>query len=223
MGPVPVVMIHEDGEDPLEVLLIQDQQPVKMSTASMLRRCASRNSRHVIPRRVPTGPRPAVRSQVRTVVAETGNPQALQLANDALITPARIVSREAHDESSDLRANRRATGLTRVCPTLRHQAAVPGKQGRRCDDEGPPACARQEPAGRRQDDPVGPCQRRAAGSSPEDGEFVPQHDDFQFLEIVRANAQSNNLQNPSKHHVTKREEHEASSVGRQPSYSTHPP
>jgi hypothetical protein len=29
MGPVPVVVIHEDGEDLLEVLLIQDQQPVE--------------------------------------------------------------------------------------------------------------------------------------------------------------------------------------------------
>src|SRR5262245_22651063 len=28
-------------------------------------------------------------------------------------------------------------------------------------------------------------QRRTTGLSPEDGEFVPKHDDFQFLELVR--------------------------------------
>src|SRR6266446_8123486 len=91
---------------------------------------------------------------------------------------------------------------------------MPRKEGRRRDDEGPPACARQEPAGRREEEPVGPRHRRTAGSSPEDGEFVPQHDDFQFLEIVRAKAQGSELKNPPKHHVTKREEHEASNVAR---------
>jgi hypothetical protein len=48
---------------------------VKKSTASMLRWCARTNSRHVIPRRVPTGPRPAFRSHVRTVVADTTMPR----------------------------------------------------------------------------------------------------------------------------------------------------
>ena len=28
MWPVPVVMVHEDNEDPLEVRLVQNQQPV---------------------------------------------------------------------------------------------------------------------------------------------------------------------------------------------------
>jgi hypothetical protein len=45
---------------------------------------------------------------------------------------------------------------------------------------------------------------------------VPQHDDFQILEIVRSKAQGRELENPPKHHVTEREEHEASSVARQP-------
>jgi hypothetical protein len=44
---------------------------VKKSTASRLRRCTRTNSRQVIPPRLPAGPRPAGRSQVRTVVAET--------------------------------------------------------------------------------------------------------------------------------------------------------
>jgi hypothetical protein len=48
-------------------------------------------------------------------------------------------------------------------------------------------------AGRREEEPVGPRHRRTAGSSPEDGEFVPKHDDFQLLEIVRPKAQGRKL------------------------------
>ena len=47
---------------------------VKKTAASMLRRCARTNSRHVIPPRMPTGPRPAARRQVRTAVAATTMP-----------------------------------------------------------------------------------------------------------------------------------------------------
>src|ERR687888_573926 len=48
---------------------------VKKSTARRLRRCVRRNSRQVIPPRFPAGPRPALRSHVRTVVAETPIPR----------------------------------------------------------------------------------------------------------------------------------------------------
>jgi hypothetical protein len=44
----------------------------------------------------------------------------------------------------------------------------------------------------------------------DNGEFVPKHDDFQFLEIVRPKAQGSKLWNPPRHHVTERDEHEAS-------------
>src|SRR5262245_11454485 len=57
---------------------------------------------------------------------------------------------------------------------------------------------------------VGPRHRRPAASSSEDGEFVPQHDDFQVLEVVRPNAEDCQLQYPPKRHVAKREEHETS-------------
>lgn len=75
------------------------------------------------------------------------------------------------------------------------------------------------PAGGRENEPVGPHHRRTAGSSPEDGEFVPKHDDFQVLEIVRPKAQGRKLRDPPKHYVTEREEHETSSVARPPPYS----
>jgi hypothetical protein len=111
--------------------------------------------------------------------------KAFQFADDTLITPLRIVSRETDHQRPDLTAERRAPGSTRICPPLRNQASMPAKQCPRCDDEGPPACTRQEPADGREEEPVSPRHRRTAGSSPEDGEFVPKHDDFQLLEIGR--------------------------------------
>src|SRR5262249_51518456 len=52
--------------------------------------------------------------------------------------------------------------------------------------------------------------RGPAASASEDGKFVPQHDDFQVLEVVRPNAQDRKLQYPPKRHVAEREEHETS-------------
>jgi hypothetical protein len=59
---------------------------------------------------------------------------------------------------------------------------------------------------------------RIAGTagSPEDGEFVPKHDDFQVFEVVRSNAQDSELKNPPKNDVTEREEHEPSRAARKP-------
>jgi hypothetical protein len=85
---------------------------------------------------------------------------------------------------------------------------MPAQEGPRRDDERRPAGARQEPAGGREEESVGQRHRRTAGSSSQDGEFMPKYDDFQFLEVVRPKAQGSKLQNPPKHHVTEREEHE---------------
>ena len=101
------------------------------------------------------------------------------------------------------------------------QAPMPAQQRRRRHDEGSPACAREEPAGRREEEPVGPRQRRTADSSPENGELVLKHDDLQLLEIVRPKPPRSKLQNLPKHHITEGEEHDASSVGRQTAYPTH--
>ena len=70
---------------------------VKKSTASVLRRCARKNSRQVIPLRVPAGPRPTARSQLRTVVARDRHAEAFQFTDDALVPPPRVVSRETDD------------------------------------------------------------------------------------------------------------------------------
>ena len=46
----------------------------------------------------------------------------------------------------------------------------------------------------------------------EDGEFVPQYDNFQVFELVRPNAPDRELQDPPKRRLTQREKHETSDV-----------
>jgi hypothetical protein len=77
------------------------------------------------------------------------------------------------------------------------------------DDEGTPTAFRQEPAGRRKEEPVGPPHRRPR-NAPKDADLVTQHDEFQFLEFVRLATQDNELQNSPKDQVAEREKHEAS-------------
>jgi len=117
------------------------------------------------PPRVPTGPRPAARSQLRTVVAETAMPRPFNSPTMPLITPPRIVSSETNNQCADLTAERRAPGSTRIRPSLRHQVSMPAKQRPRCDNEGPHS-ASGAGAGWR------PRGRAGRTTSAPDGEFV---------------------------------------------------
>src|SRR5207244_7328433 len=82
--------------------------------------------------------------------------EAFQFADDALVPPPRVVSRETDDQLADLTADWTPPDSMRVPPTLRHQAPMPTKQRRGRDDEGSPAYPRQEPTRRREEEPVGP-------------------------------------------------------------------
>jgi hypothetical protein len=73
-GQVYTTAAQLDEEEDVEPCS-QSVSTVKKSTANRLCRCVRTNSRQVIPRRVPDGPRPAALSHVRTVVAETGMPR----------------------------------------------------------------------------------------------------------------------------------------------------
>jgi hypothetical protein len=61
---------------------------------------------------------------------------------------------------------------------------MPAKESRRCDDEGRPARPRKKSAGSGKYKSVKDCYRRALVVPPKDGQFVAQHDDFQFLPLV---------------------------------------
>ena len=70
-------------EDDGDVLLRHMVSTVKKSTtASIVRACVRKNSRHVDSPRLPAGPSPAPRSTLRTVVADTLDSEPLQLADD---------------------------------------------------------------------------------------------------------------------------------------------
>ena len=68
---------------------------------------------------------------------------------------------------------------------------MPAKEGRRCDDEGRPARVRQQSAGSGKHKAIKGWYRRAPGLAPKDGQFVPQHDDFQFLPLVSPHGEGN--------------------------------
>src|SRR5262249_20991546 len=115
--------------------------------------------------------------------------KALQFADDPLIAPPRVLTRETENECSNLTTHGRATSRARIRPALRYQVPMPSQQCRRCDNEGLPACTWQKSAGRGEENPINGSYRRPAGSAPEDRQFVPQHDDFQVLKLVRPSAQ----------------------------------
>jgi len=113
-----------------------------------------------------------------------GEPKPLQLANDSLIAPARILPGQPQDQFAEFRVERWATGPLRICPTLGNQAPMPGQQRLRRDDQRRPPSARQQPARGREEETVGPRHPRSGLSPPEDGELVSEHDDLELFEVV---------------------------------------
>lgn len=110
--------------------------------------------------------------------------ESFKIPNDTLISPARVFSREPDDQIPNFGTNRRLAGTTWRRPSFRDQAPMPTEQRGRRDEERVPACAGQEAARRRQEQPLGRRHRRTLRLPTEDAEFVLQHDDFQFLEVV---------------------------------------
>jgi hypothetical protein len=99
-----------------------------------------------------------------------------QVEGEAQTLPPRVLSRETEHQLSNLTPHCRATtNRMRAGPPLRDQAPMPAKEGRRCDNEGRPARARQKSAGSGREKPVKSCYRRTPGLAPKDGQFVPQH------------------------------------------------
>ena len=130
--------------------------------------------------------------------------KTLQLADNPWIAPPRVFSGEPQYELSNLTPHRRPPDGTRVRPPLGDQAPMPAQQRRRRDDEGPPTYARHQPAGDGEQHTVDGSNRRTACGAPEDREFVPQDDDFEFLELLRPNAKHHELEKPANQPDTSR-------------------
>src|SRR5262245_66413754 len=100
---------------------------------------------------------------------------------------------------------------------------MPAQQRRWRDDEPSPTGARQESAAGAEKQAVNRGDRRPPRCPTEDRELVPRHDDFEFLELVRPNAQNHEIEKPAKQPVAPRHEHEASSIaGRWPNSTRQP-
>ena len=132
------------------------------------------------------------------------NAQPAQLADDALVAPARILAGQAQHQLSDLAADRRPTDATGIGPAAAHQPPMPAKQRRRCDDKRPPARSRQQPAGGSKEDSIGRPQPRPSNLTAQHRQLVAKHHDLQLLELLRAKTQRRELQHASKHDVAER-------------------
>ena len=101
-----------------------------------------------------------------------------QLALDPLVSPAVVLGGEPVDQRGDLRADRRPSRPVRVGPFPAYKASVPPQDGAGRDDPVRPLSARQMPDQRGQHRAVGPVQPRPWPGAAQNGNFVPQYQQF---------------------------------------------
>src|SRR4029450_2130228 len=98
------------------------------------------------------------------------HPERDQLALDALVSPARVLRRQAQDQLLRLRGQRRsARAPGSVGPAATDEVAVPAQQRCRLDQERATPPPRHQLAERRQDDPLGAGRTRGAAAAARPG------------------------------------------------------
>lgn len=110
----------------------------------------------------------------------------MQLADDPLIAPARVLTRESEQHRSDLAADRRSSAATGVRPAPGNKPPMPPKQCRWRDEERSPARPRQQLACCGKEDSIGHRQLGATRLSAQHRELVSEHDDLECLDVLRA-------------------------------------
>ena len=85
-----------------------------------------------------------------------------------------------------------------------HDAAVPGEQGLRGDEERRPAAAGQQPGGRRKKDPIGRPQVRPVYLPAKHGQLMAKDDDLELLVFGGARAQHHQLDQFAQRQVKER-------------------
>jgi len=139
---------------------------------------------------------------------EIADAQPVDLAGDPLVTPARVLAREAEDEFADRVADRRSTKPAGVRPAARNQAAMPTKQRGGRHHEQAPAAPGQQPACGREQHPVAGAQLRPAHLPPQHRQLMPQHDDLRLPELFRTGPVERELQQAAQRQIAKRPEQE---------------
>jgi len=140
-----------------------------------------------------------------------GYAEAVELARDPLVAPARVLAGEAQHELLDLASDCWSACSPLIRPPLRDQSPVPAQQRGGRDDERPPTCSRQKTAGSGKEDSISGFQLRPSNLATQDTELVAEHDDLQLLELARAEAKCGQLQHTSNNEVHKRDEQGGSS------------
>jgi hypothetical protein len=121
----------------------------------------------------------------RDAYADTG-----ELADDPLVTPTRVLTRESQHQVMDLLGDRGSTGsLSGVRPSFPYELAMPAQQGVRADEERRSARLAEESVGRSEEDAVVFVQPRPGDLTAKNRELVSQHDNLELLELARAQPQ----------------------------------
>src|SRR6266542_2355444 len=109
------------------------------------------------------------------------NAKTLELADDPLVSPVRVLPRETQDQLAERALERRSPRRpVRVCPPTGDELAVPAKQRLRLERERRPRRPGKRAAQRRQQRTIRSCQPRPRPLSAEDGQFMTEHQDLQF-------------------------------------------
>src|SRR4051794_29024724 len=97
---------------------------------------ARTKSRQLSWARAPAGDTPACRRILATVVRRDAHADPGQLADDPLVAPAGVLTREPRHELTDLLGDRWATrSSSRIRPPSPHKLAMPTEQRVRTDEE----------------------------------------------------------------------------------------
>jgi hypothetical protein len=113
-----------------------------------------------------------------------GDAEPFQFAHNALIAPARVLPRKPHNEVADLTTDGPSAKAVTIGPTPRDQPAMPFEQGDGLDDKRRSGRARQDSACGCQEHPVRRSERWTTDLATEDGQRVPEHDEFQLFEFA---------------------------------------
>jgi len=148
-----------------------------------------------------------------------GDTELAQLAHDPLITPARVLAGEAHDQLAHLRTDRRpARRAVRIGPAPGDKPAVPAQQRLRPHRERTPGTARQHSAERRQQHSIARLEPRPIDLAAKDRQLVAEHKDLELLRSVSSPEEHDQLEHTADDEVTELRQAKATSSrrGRRP-------
>src|SRR2546425_115133 len=118
------------------------------------------------------------------------NAETLELADDPLVSPVRVLVSETKDQLAERALERRSSGgPVRVCPPAGDELAVPAKQCLWLDREDCPGRPGQRTAQRRQQRAISSRQLRPRGLPAEDRQLVPEDEDLHLLRATRPSQQ----------------------------------